>query len=459
MKDKFKSTVLFEAERLGGTMKNKFKSMIPFVVLAALLLAPLYGCKAPAPTPTPTKVAVEPTPTPALTPTGVLEPIKVGNSLVMTGPKAKFGKYHIDGEKMALEEIEAEGWIRKGPLKGRPIEMIYVDDEAKPELAIANVEKLITIDKVAMIEGGWSSSTVYAEAGVCEKYGIPFFCAYGAADKISGSGFKWTFRLCCPASEYDASLRDFFEKVVKPKTMVILHENTLFGESTSKAMVKWCEDHGVKVLMKEPYEAGSLDFRPLLTKAKALEPDVFYAVSYLADATLIIKQARELGVHPKLFCGSAAGWGVEDFIKGAGVATEYTVSSILWAPDVKYPGAKEFAEKFKKKYGYEANYHACAGYASMYALREVLETTKSLDPEDLWVAMRNLDIMTPYGHITFGDWDGMFMRFTNQPKIDPLVRQVQNGKFVTIWPKEYAAADYIYPLPFEKWIEGKLAGE
>jgi branched-chain amino acid transport system substrate-binding protein len=127
---------------------------------------------------------------------------------------------------------------------------------------------------------------------------------------------------------------------------VAFHENSLFGQSGSKEFVKTCEAMGIKVLMKEGYEHGAVDFKPLLTNVKAAKPDFVYMISYVMDAALLMRQAKELDLNPKLFVGGGAGFTLPGFAKNAGEASENVFSADLWGPRVPYPGAKSFFDKY-----------------------------------------------------------------------------------------------------------------
>ncbi|MBI3015488.1 MAG: ABC transporter substrate-binding protein [Candidatus Tectomicrobia bacterium] len=369
------------------------------------------------------------------------ESIKIGLPLPLTGIHAKFGEAIRNAYLMALEEINAQGGIRKGPYKGRTIEFLIEDTQSKPDVAKAAVEKLITRDKVPMIVGEYSSSNVYAVAGTINNYQIPYLTQTGAADNVTQQGWKWVFRINPPASEYAGALQEFLFQVVKPKSMAIIFENTLFGTSTSKAMKEWADQQKVEITNFEPYEAGGIDFKPLLLKVKAKNPDVVYMVSYLLDALQLMKQSREVGLAPKLFAGGAAGFTMPEFVQGAGAAAENLVSATLWAPDVKYPGTKEFYEKYNQKYKVHPEYHSTEGYAAAYVLRDVLERTVSLKNEDLRKVLSETNLMTPFGPIKFVAYG----KHTNQNRLPTLLVQILKGKLVTVWPKEYAAAPYVYP--------------
>lgn len=371
--------------------------------------------------------------------------LKVGVILPMTGTEAKFGEMEANAFRMAVEEINA-----KGGVKGKKIQLLIEDDTGKPEIARSVAEKLITRDKVLVIGGGYSSSCSYAIAGVAERFGVPFVINTGAADTITKQGWQYIFRINPPVSEYPKGMMDFWEQVVHPKSMAILFENTLFGTSGAKTIKKYCEQKGIKVTDYESYEAGAVDFKPMLVKVKSHHPDIVYMISYIMDASLLMRQSKELDFNPKLFCGGAAGFTMPAFIENAGDAAEYVVSATLWSPKLKYPGANEFYEKYSKQFGISPDYHAVEAYAGLYVIVDALKRARALNPEDIKNALDTTNMMTPFGPVKFDNYNG----FTHQNNLPTLVVQIINGKFETIWPREYASHAYIYPI--KPWRERQL---
>jgi branched-chain amino acid transport system substrate-binding protein len=279
-------------------------------------------------------------------------PIKVGVVLPLTGEQAKFGEIEKNSFLMGLEEINKAGGI-----KGRPIELLIEDDTGKPDVGRSAVEKLISQDKVVALSGGYSSSVSYAMCGVAQQRKVPFVVTTGSADKITESGWDYIFRIKAPVSEYPKALNSFLQEVVKPQTVAILYENTLFGQSGSKEFAEECTKAGLKVAMKEGYEAGAVDFKPLLIKVKSAKPDFVYMISYVMDAALLMRQSKELDFNPKLFVGGGAGFTLPEFAKNAGDAAEYVFSADLWSPNLPFPGAKEYADNYLKKFGTPTEYH------------------------------------------------------------------------------------------------------
>ena len=174
---------------------------------------------------------------------------------------------------MARDEINQAGGVN-----GRLIELLIEDDTGKPDVGRSACEKLIAQDKVIALSGGYSSSVTFAICAVAQQRKVPFLVTTGSADKITEQKWDQVFRIAPPVSEYPKGLMSFLKEVVKPKTVAILYEDTLFGQSGSKEFALSCEEAGYKVLVKEGYEAGAVDFKPILVKIKAAQPDFVYMI-------------------------------------------------------------------------------------------------------------------------------------------------------------------------------------
>ena len=370
--------------------------------------------------------------------------LKFGIPLPLTGTNAKFGEIEKKSYEIALEEINA-----KGGIKGKKVVLEFEDSQGKPEVSRSIVERLIDVKKQPVIFGEYSSSSSKAVAAVAEERKVPYMVVTGATDDITQQNYKYVFRMNPTNAYYATGLLSFFKEVVKPQTIAILYESSDFGTSGAEDMVKQAQKVGIKVLVKEQYEKGAVDFKPILSKVKAAKPDVIYMVSYVMDAALLMRQIKELRIDANLYAGGAAGFAIPEFIQNAKEASELAVTATLWSPQVAYPGAKEYAEKYKKLYKDYPSYHGAEAYAALYVIKDVLERAKTWKPDDIRIAFKATNMMTAFGPVRFEDKEG----YTNQNFMDTLVMQVINGKHETIWPAKYANAKYVYPIP--KWRDRK----
>jgi len=364
--------------------------------------------------------------------------------LPLTGGQAKFGEIIKKSMEIAAEEINAKGGVKGGKLVLR-----FEDSQGKPEIARSIAEKIIDVQKQPLLFGEYTSACAKAVAAVAEERKTPYVVVASAADEITQQNYKYVYRINPTNAYYASGLLSFMDKVVKPRTMVILYESSDFGTSGAEEMAKSAEKAGIKVLMKEKYEKGAVDFKPVLSQVKAQNPDVIYMVSYVMDAALLMRQIKELRIDARLFAGGAAGFAIPEFIDNAKDAAEFVVTATLWSPQVSYPGAREFAEKYKAAHGDYPSYHGALAYSAVYVVKDAVERAKALTTEDINAAMKGVDMMTAFGPVKFENRDG----YQNQNFIDTLALQVLHGKHETIWPERYASAKPVFPIP--RWRERK----
>ena len=370
------------------------------------------------------------------------ETIKVGVLLPLTGAQAKFGEIEKKSFEMAAEEINA-----KGGVNGRKIELLFEDDTGKPDVGRSGVEKLISREKVPVITGGYSSSVTAAAAPVAQQFKVPFVICTGSADDITEKKYDYIFRINPPASEYPNAVKSFLQEVGKDvKTAALLYENSSFGQSSSKSFEDDAKELGLKIVVKEGYQAGAIDFKPILTKVKAANPDMIYMVSYVMDASLLMRQSKELRINPKMFVGGGAGFTLPEFAKSAGDASDGVFSATLWIETLPFPGAKEYFDKYKKKYGDETEYHGAEAYAAMQVVADALKRAKASsapDPKAVRDALAATDMKTVFGPVKFISYG----KKTQQNKLDTYMVQWQKGNLEAVWPKSVATKKYIYPMP------------
>jgi branched-chain amino acid transport system substrate-binding protein len=367
--------------------------------------------------------------------------VKVGIVLPLSGSQAKFGKLEKKSFDLAVNEINASGGIN-----GKKLELIMADDAGRPEVARFVAERLITKDKVVMLGGGFSNTVTFAVAGICQQNKMPFLVNTGSADKITASGWDYVFRLNSPVSHYADALTSLLAEKIKPKTVAILHENSLFGTKGAKSFSNFCKKAGYKAVLREGYKKAGMDFKPVLSRIKQLSPDIIYMVSYMTDGSLIMKQAKELKLTPKMFIGGAGGFTLPEFSENAGAASEDVITATLWNPVLPFPGAMDYYNKFVAKYNKPTEYHGAEAYSACYVIADVLKRAKSFLNADIKQSLSETDMMTVFGPVKFITWGKM----KNQNKATSYVVQWINGKLEVVWPTAHATRPLQYPVDWLK---------
>lgn len=368
--------------------------------------------------------------------------IRIGIVLPATGKFAKSGALQRRGYEMALLKINASGG-----LNGHKLELVYKDDEGKPESATSAGEALAADTQVLAIVGSYSSGCTIPLASIAAKHRIPLLVCNASEEVITKQNNQWVFRSNATSATYASTILDMARTVGNISMVSILYVKSSWGAGIFKRAMAYCEGHGIKVVYSAGYESKELDFSSFLTKAKAASPDALLMFSYEVDAVALMRTARQLRFKPKMFLGGGAGFAVPSFITDIGDTAEYVFSVAQWSPDVNWPGARKFNEEYRHKYGVDAEYHPAAAYAALTVIADALRRAPSVDRDGLQAALKQTDLMTLYGPIKFVDYKG----FTNQNRHPMLVIQVQKQKFVTVYPQKWATAEAVYPMPV--WSE------
>lgn len=358
--------------------------------------------------------------------------VKIGFVNSMSGPEAPIGENLTNGVTLALEDLKA---------KGIDVELIKEDDTGKPEKSMAAFEKIATRDKVAGVVGPYSSKCANAVSRLADKYKVPLLIPVAAKEDITRQNLKWTFRLNATSNSYANILLDMATSLGKPKTMAIINENTDFGISTAKSAVEYAARKGIKVVGEESYAPGSPDYRSTLANIKSKNPDLVFMVSYVADAILLTRQSRELGLAPQAFLGAGAGFSTTAFAKEKDISGNI-FSSTQWTPDVAWPGAKEFGIRYKARFSKDPTYHAACAYAAMMIMAETAAKSGG-NPQKTRDALKAGKWNGIMGNVQFADYEG----YTNQNKHQMLVEQIQNGVHETVYPTKGAPKKPVYPFP------------
>ena len=369
------------------------------------------------------------------------DPIKVGVLLPLTGKLAKYGNIEQKSFIMAAEEINAAR-----DFNSRKIELVFKDTQGQSDVGRAAIEKLIHEHGVVAIGGGYSSSVTWETSKIAQQNKIPFLMNTAAADKITEQGWEYIFRLNPPVSEYPGTLKTFVKEVAaEVKAVAILHENSLLGVSQARKFTKQAQNLGLQVTIKQEFATISTDFKPLLKQVKAKKPDLVYMVARSKDAALLMRQAREINLNPKLFWGHAVGFAQQEFQYEAGDAAEYAWSASRWAPSAPYPKAREYYDKFTERYGIYPDYHGAQAYSAMYVIADALLRADALTPESVRNALAKTDMMTVFGPVKFVSYE----KKVQQNQLPTLLVQWINGKLEVVWPQHSATQKYVFPTP--KW--------
>ncbi len=356
-------------------------------------------------------------------------PVKIGFINSITGKEAQIGENLTNGVAMAIEDLKA---------KGIQVDLVKEDDGGDPKNALAAYEKLVTRDGVIGVVGPYTSGCANVVASRADQYKVPLLVPAAAKEEITMKGYKNVFRLNAPANVYSSVLMKAVAPY-KPTTIAYVYAATDFGVSTVKTAQENALKMGLREVANEKYQQGQPDYRASLAKVKAANPDLVFLVSYDADAILLMRQAREIGLTPKAFLGAGAGYTTAQFARQTEISN-LVISATQWTDDVNWPGAADFALRYKAKYAKDPSYHAACAYEAMRIMVITASTAKTA--LKLQAALKAGVWNGIMGPVKFADYGG----FTNQNNHSMLVQQISGARYETVYPAQFSKKKLIYPF-------------
>ncbi len=369
--------------------------------------------------------------------------VKIGLLHPVTGFLAFSGQQCREGALLAIESINATGGIRA--LGGAKLEPVLGDAQSKPEIGAAEVEKM-NESGVAAIVGAYSSAISLATTQSAARYGIPHIVDVGVSDQIVGRGLTNTFRFCPGYGVITeiaiANLVALNEAAGKPaRSVMIVHEESLFGTGTAQLLQKELPTRGFEVLEVVKHANPTRDFTNIVLKMKSLDPDLVIPANYYNEYVLLARTMRQQGVRPKgiysVLGGAASSF---KFVAEFPDDAAYIMDCNHWY-DPRKPAALELRRKVEAK-GLYYTYEVFLAHEAVRLLADALERAGSANRERIVEALAT------------SDWDGHFLpygptRFVNGQNqgARPLNTQVLGRNIEVIFPREFATAQPVFPMP------------
>ena len=389
------------------------------------------------------------------------ETVKIGVLYPLTGPVAQVGKDAVAAVKTALDIINNSHSIDMplaktrglSGLDGAKMSIVVGDHGGKPDVGVAETEKMLNSDKVHAMFGAYYSSVTGAASQVSERAGIPWVNGESTSPKLTKRGFKYFFRVTPHDGEFTQLMFEFMndfnsKNSGKLKTVGILHEDTLWGSDSGSTQNKMAKKQGYKVVEKIAYKAKTTTLDSEVQRLKAKNPDVLLPSSYTADAYLFLNTAAKLNYSPKLLVAQNAGYTDPKFIATMGSKAEGVITRSPFNTDLAttIPLIGDVNRLFKKHSGgRDLSDVPARAFTGFMALAQAINIAGSTDPKAIQGALKSIDIpadtlIVPYRGIQFGK-DGQ------NSKTRGILMQVQNGKYCTVYPFELAACKLKYPMP------------
>jgi branched-chain amino acid transport system substrate-binding protein len=397
----------------------------------------------------------------AAVPARAADPIRIGLGMSLTGKLAANGKMSLLAMQIWEGDVNAQGG-----LLGRPVKLVYYDDQSNPAQVPGIYAKLLDVDKVDLIVSGYASTQIAAAMPVAIERRKLFI---GLAGTAINDEFHYPMYFAMvpngPATK-PAFTYGFFKvaeaQSPKPQTIAFVYADAEFGHNTCEGARANAGESGFKIVYDKNYPPATVDFAPIVRAIQAANPDLLVVCSYPLDTVGIVKAMHEVGFHPKMWGGAMVGLQSTALKAQLGPLLNGIVNFETWLPvkPLQFPGSMDLLKKYQERaaaagtdpLGY---YMPVWAYADLQVLGQAIAATKSLNDDTLAAYMRQATFQTVVGEIKFGPLGEWTQERT-------LAAQFQNIKGnsiddfrdtkteVIVYPPQFKSGDIIYP--YEKAV-------
>jgi branched-chain amino acid transport system substrate-binding protein len=393
----------------------------------------------------------------AATPAGAAEPIKIGFGMGLTGGLAASGKAALLAMKIWEEETNA-----KGGLLGRPVKLIYYDDQSNPSTVPGIFTKLIDVDKVDIVVGDYGTNLLAPAMPVVIQHKMTFFGLFGLDVNKEFHYPKYFSMVPTGGPDPSASFsKGFFEvakmQTPKPKTLAIIAADAEFPRNAGDGARRNAKEAGLEIVYDKTYPPTTTDYTPIVRAIQATNPDVVFSASYPPDAVGMVRAAHEIDLKTKLFGGGLVGLQYATFKQQLGPLLNGIVNYDFWEPakTLQFEGVLDFLKKYQARAASEGvdplgYYLPPFAYANLQVVAAAVEGAKGLDQDKLAEWVRSHTIKTIVGDIKYG---------SNGEWAEPRVLAIQfhdvegsgldqwktDERQTILWPAQYATGKAIYP--------------
>jgi branched-chain amino acid transport system substrate-binding protein len=391
-----------------------------------------------------------------LAPARAAEPLKIGFSMSLTGNLASGGKSALLGMQIWAEDINA-----KGGLLGRPVQLVYYDDQSSSANVPGIYAKLLEVDKVDLVVSGYATNQIAPAMPIVKQKNMVFMALFGTGVNDRFNYDKY-FQILPNGKEtrFGPSL-GFLETAVtmtpKPKTIALVGADAEYAQTVLSGARDKAKELGLSIVYDRSYPPSTVDFLPILHAIQATDPDIVYVASYPQDTVGIVRASHEIGLKTKMFGGGMIGLAFAPIKQQLGPLLNGIVAYDVYVPEptMKFPGIEAFLQHYREKaiaagvdpLGF---YLPPFAYAEMQILGQAITDIGSLDQAKVAEHIHATTFDTIVGPVKFaenGEWEASRILFVQyQGIVGNNVEQFkQPGKQVILYPPQFRSGKFLYP--------------
>ena len=336
------------------------------------------------------------------------QPITIGFGMALTGPLAANGKQALLGAKIWEETIN-----KKGGLLGRPVKLVYYDDQSNPSTVPGIYTKLLDVDKVDLVTGPYATAMIAPAMPIVMQKGKVFIGLFGLAVNSEFNYPKYFAMIPSGPETKPSFTKGFFDVAAqqnpKPQTVALVAADQEFSRNACEGARENAKAVGMRVVYDKTYPPTTTDFSPIVRAIQATNPDIVSVCSYPLDSVGMVKAVNEIGFKPKMIGGAMVGLQATVFKTQLGPLLNGWVNYETWVPSEKMltPEVKEFLATYQSRAAAEGvdplgYYLGTWGYAYMELLGNAIAGPKSINDDQVANYLRSNPVKTIMGDIKFG---------------------------------------------------------
>lgn len=345
-------------------------------------------------------------------------PVRIGVVTPLSGTYAGIGQQVKWGLDLAAKEINASGGVM-----GRPIELMYEDEEANPAVAVQKAEKLFQVGKVDFLTGTVNSGSTLAVGQVAERNDRLIATTVSFADSITAEKCSPNvFRVNARAGMQSAALADWMAATKPNANVFYLGPDYEMGRSTVAAFKSAAEAKGAKTVGEVFAPLDNKDYSPFFGQMRSARPTVVYTSVAGNDTVRLFTQMAEFGLNRNVQVVGASGTVTSQNLKAIGKSADGFVTGVGYSPTIDSADNKKFVASFEAANKVQPDLYGADSYGVLYFYKAAVEKAKSTDTDKVRVAMRGLQWATPQGLKVMRAGDHQAMQ-------DMYAVRVNGGKF------------------------------
>ena len=385
------------------------------------------------------------------------KPITIGFGMALTGGLAPNGKAALLAMQIWEEEINA-----KGGLLGRPVKLIYYDDQSNPSTVPGIYTKLLDVDKVDLVVSGYATNMVAPAMPVVMQHKRTFISLLGlAVNSEFNYNNYFAFGPTGGPHPKQSFSKGYFEIAMaltpKPTTIALVGADAEFARNALEGAHELVKEAGLKIVYDKTYPPTTADYTPIVRAIQATNADLVFVASYPPDSVGIIRAAHEVGLKARLFGGGMVGLQSTAIKVQLGPLLNGIVDYDFWLPVSKFatPEALDFLKRYQAKAGAAGvdalgYYLPPFAYSYLQVLAQTVEGVKGMDQAKMADYMRKTTFQTIAGPVKFGaggEWEEarvMEVQFQGVKSND--LDQFRDPKTeVILWPPSLKTGDVVVP--------------